>query len=66
MASFIWQRRGRFAFLLLALTAVWFVVIGTRSTGPALATSDVNPYVVPETGTSAITIRNDNRRAHDR
>src|SRR5882672_1058589 len=48
MASFIWQRRGRLAFLLLALTAFWFVVIGTRSTGPALATSDANPYVVPD------------------
>jgi FtsP/CotA-like multicopper oxidase with cupredoxin domain len=48
MAAFIWQRRGRFAVVITALTILGVAIIGLRSTGPALATSDGDPYVVPE------------------
>lgn len=48
MSTFIWQRRGPFAVVLTALTILAVAIISWRSSGPALATSDGNPYVVPE------------------
>src|SRR5580765_4901699 len=48
MASFIWQRRSQLAVVLTALTILCVVIIAPHSSGPALATSDGDPYAVPE------------------
>ena len=47
MATFIWQRRGRFTLGTIALVAAWFIFISTRSSIPALAVSGGSPYSVP-------------------
>ena len=47
MATFIWQRRGRFTLVMTAIIAFWFIVLSLRSTGPALAVSDGDPYDLP-------------------
>jgi FtsP/CotA-like multicopper oxidase with cupredoxin domain len=48
MATFIWRRRGQFAVVFTALTILVVAFIVLRSSGPALATSDGDPYVVPD------------------
>jgi FtsP/CotA-like multicopper oxidase with cupredoxin domain len=48
MSTFIWQRQGAFAAMITGLTILVVAFIALRSSGPALATSDGDPYVVPE------------------
>jgi FtsP/CotA-like multicopper oxidase with cupredoxin domain len=47
MATFIWQRRGRFAVALTVLAVFTFWTLGNRYSNTALATSGDNPYSVP-------------------
>ena len=48
MTTFIWQRRSQVAIVLTALTILCVAIIAPRTSGPALATSDGDPYVVPD------------------
>ena len=47
MATYIWQRRGRVVIAVTLLAVIAFWIAGDPSSGPALATSGLNPYVVP-------------------
>ena len=47
MAKYIWRRRGRLAIAVTVLAVIGFWIAGGPPSGPALATSGLNPYVVP-------------------
>ena len=48
MAMFVWQRRGGFTIAALTLIALAFVFLEMRYSAPALATSDGDPYTIPQ------------------